>query len=440
MKNQKMTLLSLTIPILIEQILRSLMGTVNTFMLSRLSDDAAAAVGVANQVLSVVTIGSSMLATGAAVLVNQAIGGRRDRDAASITVNSLFATGALGLFMSGFTFLFSKNIVTLMGLTGDLVRYASLYLRIIGGSCVLQFFSGMMSAHFRCRGKAHVATAVILLINLLNLAGSWLVINGRFFLNGVAGIATARVIAEAVGLATLIIHFRREAWSPKAWGLSQFNPDWLKQIVRLGFMSGMEGISYLTAQLVTIRFITGYPTASLSAKIYTQSINGYTYMVGHAIGLAAQILCGQLIGAGRFMDADRLMKRSWAYVLGFNLSFALLFYVFSNQLVGLFTQSTEIRAIAHTLFLIDIVTCAGRSMNHSFNLGLYSAKYAFWPMIISIVSIWIAQVGVGSILTLSAGLGVVGLWIAQALDEWTRGIAVSYLWLSKKWIPQSEKR
>lgn len=78
--------------------------------------------------------------------------------------------------------------------------------------------------------------------------------------------------------------------------------------------------------------------------------------------------------------------------------------------------------------------------NHSFSLGLYSARYALWPMIISIVSIWIVQVGIGSILTVSARLGVVGLWIAQALDEWTRGIAVSYLWLSKRWIPRSDNR
>ena len=129
-----MTLFSLTIPILIEQILRSLMGTVNTFMLSRLSDDAAAAVGVANQILSVVNMGSSMLATGAVVLVNQAIGGRRGRDAAVISMNSLFATAALGLFLGGFTLAFAGNIISLMGLTGDLIGYATRYLRMVGGS------------------------------------------------------------------------------------------------------------------------------------------------------------------------------------------------------------------------------------------------------------------------------------------------------------------
>lgn len=428
-----MTLLTLTIPILIEQILRSLMGTVNTFMLSRLSDDAAAAVGVANQVLNVVNMGSSMLATGAVVLVNQAIGGRRGRDAAVITANSLLATGVLGLFLGAFTLFFAGNIVSLMGLTGDLIGYATRYLRIVGGSCALQFLSAMLTAHFRCRGKAHVATYVITLINTVNLIGSWLVVTGRSPLGGVEGIATVRLISEAIGLIALLFLFSREHWGLQIRDLFRPCSMWLKQIIRIGFMSGMEGISYLTAQLLTIRFITGFPTASLSAKIYTQSINGYTYMTGHSVGIAAQILCGQLIGAGQIREADRLMKKSWACVLGFNLGFSLLFYALSNPLVGLFTQSVEIRAIARTLFLIDIVTCAGRSMNHSFNLGLYSAGYAFWPMIVSIVSIWIVQVGCGYLFTVPAGLGVVGLWIGQALDEWTRGIAVTTLWLRKKW-------
>ena len=434
MNAKKMTLFSLTIPILLEQILRSLMGTVNTFMLSRLSDDAAAAVGVANQILSVVNMGASMLTTGAVVLVNQAIGGRRDRDAAVITMNSLLAAEALGLFMSAFTFTFAGGVISAMGLTGDLVGYATQYLRIVGASCALQFLSSMLTAHFRCRGKANVSTFVVALINTVNFIGSWLVVNNRFFLGGVAGIATARLIAEAIGLVALLLLFRREQWGLRLWDLLHPSAMWLKRIARIGFMSGMEGISYLTAQLLTIRFITGFPTASLSAKIYTQSINGYTYMVGHAIGLAAQILCGQLIGAGRIDEADRLMKRSWACVLGFNMAFSLLFYAFSNQLVGLFTQSVEIRAIARTLFMIDIATCAGRSMNHSFNLGLYSAGYAFWPMVVSIASIWLVQVGCGYLLTVPAGLGVVGLWLGQALDEWTRGLAVTRLWLRKKWV------
>ena len=50
---KKMTLFSLAIPILIEQVLRNLMGTVNVFMLSHYSDDAVAAVGVANQIIKI---------------------------------------------------------------------------------------------------------------------------------------------------------------------------------------------------------------------------------------------------------------------------------------------------------------------------------------------------------------------------------------------------
>ena len=151
--NRKMTLLSLAIPILIEQILRSLMGTVNTFMLSRFSDDAAAAVGVANQVLNVMNMFSTMLASGAAVLINQNLGAGRDRDAARVTMVSLSAPFLFGTAFSALALIFSDDVVRLMGLNGALAADAAAYLRVVGASCVIQFMSATLASHFRCRAR-----------------------------------------------------------------------------------------------------------------------------------------------------------------------------------------------------------------------------------------------------------------------------------------------
>ena len=82
----RITLLSLSIPIVIEQVLRSLMGTINTFMLSRVSDDASAAAGVANQALNVVIMAATMLASGTAVVINQCLGAGETKRAARLTV------------------------------------------------------------------------------------------------------------------------------------------------------------------------------------------------------------------------------------------------------------------------------------------------------------------------------------------------------------------
>ncbi len=74
---KKLSLAALAVPILVEQVLRNLMGTVNVFMLGNISDDAVAAVGVANQIMNIVICAFTMLGVGAAVLINHAIGARK---------------------------------------------------------------------------------------------------------------------------------------------------------------------------------------------------------------------------------------------------------------------------------------------------------------------------------------------------------------------------
>ena len=146
-----MRLLPLALPILVEQLLRSLMGTVNTFMLSRLSDEASAAVGVANQILNVVIIAATMLASGTAVVINQNLGAGKNREAAQITMNSISVSALVGAVLSAVVLIFARSFVSLMGLQAGLVEDATVYLRIVGVSCVMQFISTMIAKHFRCR-------------------------------------------------------------------------------------------------------------------------------------------------------------------------------------------------------------------------------------------------------------------------------------------------
>lgn len=434
--NQKggLRLLPLALPILLEQILRSLLGTVNTFMISRISDEASAAVGVANQVLNVAIIAATMLASGTAVLVNQNLGAEKEQQAARITMNSLTVSAGVGLILSIITLVFAPCFISLLGLEAILLDDAVSYLRIVGVSCIFQFISTMIATHFRCHGKAHLPMLVIVFNNIVNLAGSYLVVNGYLPVGGVDGIAMVRLISETSGLALIIGLLCRQQWPLKIRELWQIEREELRKIICIGFMSGAEGISFTLAQLVTTSFITGLPSVFLSAKVYVQTVNNYTYMAGLAVGQAAQIIAGHMIGAEETERAYRFIRKSWLYVLGCNVLFSVMFWVFSNQIIGIFTTAEEIRHIAHTLFFIDIFTCIGRSLNHSYNYGLRSAGYVFWPMIFANVSIWLVNVGFGYITTCTLGMGIIGMWIAATADEWMRGLFAARLWLRKKWI------
>lgn len=440
---RKLSLISLAIPILIEQVLRNLMGTVNVFMLSHYSDDAVAAVGVANQIMNVVVIAFTMISAGAAIVINHALGAKRYEDGAAISMNALAAAAGLGILASTALSIFAGRFVHLVGLEAALVPDAVQYLRITGGAAVVLALSTMMSTIFRCYGNARIPMAVVILNNLLNIAGTYLVIFRPFDLplSGVAGVAIVRATSECVGLLFQAVLLARARLGLRLHDLIHVRFAHIRKIVRVGLMSGMEGISYTLGQVVTTGFLTSFGAAALSAKVYVQNVDYYAYVIGLAIGQATQIIAGHRMGAGDYDGAYRFVRRNWRYIALSNVLFGTAMFLFSPQLMSLFTENPAIVEIARKLFLIDIFIHAGRSLNHSFNYGLRSAGYVFWPMIIAVSSIWLCNVGLGYVFSTTFGLGVIGLWLAQMTDEWVRGLSMMTLWLRRKWEkPLREKQ
>src|SRR5690625_7012514 len=76
---KNMTLFALTWPIFIELLLHMLMGNADTLMLSQYSDESVAAVGVSNQILSVIIVMFGFVAQGAAVLIAQNLGAEKEK-------------------------------------------------------------------------------------------------------------------------------------------------------------------------------------------------------------------------------------------------------------------------------------------------------------------------------------------------------------------------
>ena len=124
-KQGKISLFSLAFPILIEQVLRNFLGTVNVLMLGNFSDEAVAAVGVANQIMNVVIMAFTMLANGAAVVINQHLGARHDEQAGQISMNAIGVGVLLGGVISAFFIACSPFVMMLMGLEGNLIADAS---------------------------------------------------------------------------------------------------------------------------------------------------------------------------------------------------------------------------------------------------------------------------------------------------------------------------
>src|SRR5690606_19032563 len=123
-------LFALTWPIFIEMMLYILMGNADTIMLSQYSDNAVAAVGVANQILSTAIIMFGFVASGTSVLVAQHLGARQEKQASEVSAVSLGVNLIFGMLISGILFFFAPQFMTWMKLPDELMGDALIYMRI----------------------------------------------------------------------------------------------------------------------------------------------------------------------------------------------------------------------------------------------------------------------------------------------------------------------
>ncbi|MCI8501362.1 MAG: MATE family efflux transporter [Oscillospiraceae bacterium] len=433
---KQITLFSLALPILIEQVLRNFLGTVNVFMLGNYSDNAVAAVGVANQIMNVVLITFTMISSGAAIVINQSLGAQRREDAGLVSMNSVGISVLLGGAVSIFLIFAAGPVLALMGLEPGLIGEAIVYLQWVGGASVMIAVSSIISILFRCYGNAKIPMAVVMIINVVNVLGNYFVIFQPFPfpLHGTDGVGVIRFISETLGVVLLVLLLIREKFSHyHLSNLWRIRPRTLGKIIRIGFMSGAEGISYMLSQVVTTGFLTAFGAAALSAKVYVNTVDYYAYVIGMSIGQAAQVISGQMMGAGKFDEAYRYIKRKWRAIFLCNAAISTLIFLLHRPIMGLFTSSEEIISISAPLFALCIAVNIGRSFNHSFNYGLRAAGYVFWPMIVATSSIWLVNCGLGFVFSTVCGMGIVGLWIGMAMDDVLRGLVATGLWKSRRW-------
>lgn len=435
LEGKRFPLLSLALPILIESVLRSFLGTVNVSMLGHYSDNAAAAVGVANQCINVVVVAFTMITSGTAVLINQHLGAKKDREAFHVGMNAFAVAFCLGAIVSVAMLAGGEFLLSLLGLEDGLMNDALTYLRWSGSAAVFMAMSSLISVLFRCHGNAKVPMFVVMFSNVFNVIFTYLVIYRpvEIPLEGVFGIGVIRFCSDVITFTLLLLLLIRARFGYQVRDLFRWKLEHVKRILGIGFMTGAEGISYTSTQVITTGFLAAFGATALSTKVYVQNIEYYAYIMGSSIGQGAQILSGQMMGAGKLDKAYKYIQKVWRVVVSSNIVFGVSMFLFSDQLMQIFTSDPAIIAMAKPLLAIDIAIHIARSFNHTQNQGLRASGYVFWPMIIAVCSIWACNVGLGYLFSVGLQWGIIGIWIAAAADEWTRGICVLCLWISKRW-------
>jgi len=439
---ERLSLVSIAWPIFIEQTLRILIGTVDTFMVSHVSDQAVAALGVANQFVVVALVCFNFIGIGASVVVTHHIGAGDRAGAKQIVASAIAVNTWIGLAASLICCVAAAPLLRFAQLPAELMVYAQPFLVLMGGTLFMEAMNTAIGTCLRAHGHTRDAMVVTVLQNVLNVGFSSVLLFGLFGAPklGVPGVALASIASRLVASITLwILLARRLKLHLTVRDFIQLRLGDVRRILHIGFPAAGENLSYWISLMVITSFASRMGAEHLAAMTYTLNIQRMVILFSISLGLGTEILIGQLVGAGAFEEAHQQVIRSVR--IGFALSTGAILVVAAAGplLLPWFTHDPNIIATGVFLLRLSILYEPGRVLNIVIINALRATGDARFPIRVAVVSQWCFSVPLCILFGLVFHWGLAGIWVAMMTEEWARGLMMARRWHQRRWLEHAHR-
>ena len=429
-------LFHLSWPIYLDLLMQVLAGTIALMIVGRYSPVAVAAIGNANQILGILYIALGTMSVASSILISLRIGSGDLKRVSQIFTISLLLNTTLALMASSFALIFSTRIFTLLRIPQEAIADAKLYILFMGSAVVLHGLYLAYMACFRSFSQIKKTLVVSMTMNMLNIVLSSVLIGGVGPIPafGIVGVAIASIVSKGVALIALVVLQRIHI--PVRLSLSGLRPfPWriLSRMFNIGFPTGLEEFSYAMSQLFVLSFVNTLGTAAVTTRVYCGTIALYCFLFTQAMGQASQVVAGYLIGGGRIDEVDIRTRRTTLLAVAISFGTTAMVYLFSYQILGLFTQDPEIIALARQILLIELALEISRAISIIVVRTMQACGDVRYPVVVGLYSMWSIQVGLSYVFGIVLGWGLVGIWMALTLDETVRCILYVRRWRKGKW-------
>lgn len=342
----------------------------------------------------------------------------------------------IGVILSIVYLIFAKAMMVAMNLQGDVLDYAQSYLSIVGGAIFLQAIINSLAAVIRVHGWTKQTMYVSLGMNVIHVIGNYVLIFGKFGFPemGVEGAAISSIGSRFLAMLVFFWLFYQVMEVRVKWkDYFAWSKEYVGKIMRIGLPAAFEQILYQAAQIVFLFYITYLGAESLAARQYAHNISMFTYLFAIAIGMGTAIIVGRYVGAGRSEDAYTQLWKSVRYAMTFTVTAVTLVVLFRKPIVSIFTDNPDVIQLAAQVLVLGLALETGRTLNIVIINSLRAAGDARFPVLMGAISMIGISLPLGYFFVFILDWGLVGVWAAIAIDEWTRGLIMLFRWKSKAW-------
>ncbi len=376
------------VPLAFTGILQQLFNAADVAVLGRfVSSDAMAAVGNNLPVIGLIVSLCMGLALGANVVVARFIG-MGDEDAANRAVHTAFALAVgFGLAVALLGEAATDAILNWMQVPEAVVDPARMYLRVYLLGMPFIAIYNFLAAAFRSRGDTQTPLWALCAATVFNIVGN------LFFVLvcqwGVGGVALATVLANALAAAILFVAQCRTSGvlHLEVRRLFAVDRSALRQMVRIGWPAGLQGMVFSLSNLVIQSAINslGADVMAGSVAAFTVEINVYCFI--NAFGMAATTFVSQNYGAGNLERCRRATYVSMGLNFAGTTVLALFVTLFAKELLGLFTDIESVIALGYIRILYVCLPEPINVVMETVSGAMRGYGYSLAPALVTLVCI-----------------------------------------------------
>ena len=432
----------LALPVIMTNLLQTLVLVADTFMVGRLGPLSLAAVGMANSFAFLVLVLILSVAGGAMSLIAQAKGGRDPQRMSFVTRQSISSGVLLSIILGVFGYFSAAPLLSLINSEGnpEVVLMGSAYLQIIFLGTPFLVLNAVMNRLMQGAGDTLTPLVLTGTLNVFNILFNYLFIFGwgpvpAF---GIDGAALGTMLSRALGvLAGFLIFFSGKnvvKILPGSWW-----PDWslVKDILSIGVPSGVQGVFRRGLIFILIGVVTATELGTYGAAVIAICLQVESIAIQPVVGInvAGTSLVGQAIG--KWQTHEAYYKGNVTIILGVVVMTILIvpIIIFAPQIIKIFDPSNHPLVAKGGIEYLRINTLALPVSAVAIILtGNLRGAGDTQPAMLAVLLRSLLTLLLACSFVFWFNTGSKGVWLALVIGRISECIAIYAWWVRRKWF------
>lgn len=362
------TVLRLSLPAILEQIMFTAVTYVDTAMVGVLGASATAAVGINSSCVWLIGGTLSAMGVGFSVQIAQRAGANDIEGARNVVRTAVFTCISVGIVAGILLQMIAPFIPVWMGGAPEVIPLAQDYVRIYLMGVPFSILAMVFSPTMRSLGDMKTPMILNITGNIINCVLNFLFIYDTRTLTlfgneftmwgagwGVSGAAFGTAVSNTfVGIFMFsAVMIRENPLKVPLRSCLRPQKNIIVRMIGLGAPVAFERAIVASGQVVSTRLVTGLGTLPLAAHHLANTAESISYLPGEGIAYAATTLVGQSVGAGDVHKAQMYGKTCIKVSIAIALGGGLILFLFPKQLMGIFSSDMEVIALGASVLMIE---------------------------------------------------------------------------------------